>query len=487
MTTEVFTPAAQYTIAGTGPYTVPHPYNWRNDLVVDVLYQGAMYRQVRGTHYSVSPDSSETTGSITLSSGRAEAYAGGTLIITRSTVIEQGWAGMAGPREKGLERQLDRLARAVQDNRAQADRYKAAFDALAAQIADLTSDVFVPVNTITVGVGTTGDYPDLPTADFALRRHAAAGARINLHIVSPLTRGWGIADRNCQSYHIHSDIGVVPLDAGFEGVDAVNLFGDTFFTNMHVLVGYNAVLPTLRCVIDMGGEHGDGYVAHGNASGRVLPNGGVINAGGYGARAMYQSRLSLRLTDFSGAAQSGVRLDYASVAEVNAADLSGCCTDFNEERSRQGALDVANGSTASAYAADLTGSGASGINCRDGSTVEFQLADCSGAAYNGAVFFNASTGAGKGAICNGATGAVDEVNTGIGVRATSGSIVHFGEGESKNNDAEDLFVNGGAQIIANLVETTNSVSGDGPPIIGDTNHSAFNTWSEKGSIILVTP
>lgn len=486
MTTEYFSGAPIYTIAGTGPYSVPHPYNWKTDLVVDALYLGVRHRLTLGTHYSVSPDKSETTGSVTLSSGRAAAYAGGDLIITRSTGIEQGWSGVAGPREKGLERQLDRLARAIQDNRSQSGRNKIAIDDLAAQVAPLLDPEagVVPVETITVGVGTTGDYPDLPTADYVLRRHAATGARINLHIVSPLTRGWGIADRDCQNYHIHSDIGVVTLDAGFEGVDAANLYGDVSLTNMHLFAAYNATLPTLRCVIDMGGLHGDGYMAHGNSSGRVIASGGVINAGGFGARATYSSKLSLRNATFAGAQHAGIRLDEASTADARNSDVSGCCQDPVTEQ--EGAIDVADSSHIAVINCDASGSGAAGANIRNGSHMSFSDADLSGAAYSCAVFFNASSGAGTGANLSGATGDVVFDNTGLGINVTSGSRVHLGEATVKDNDVLDLRTSGGGLLIANKIETTNSVSGDGPPILADTNASAFNSWGENGAIIVVS-
>lgn len=115
MTTEVLTPADAYVISGTGPYAVPHPYQAASDLIVAVIDGEDRTVLVLDTDYTVSPDPAEEDGDVTLDASAATTHAGLTLTIVRATTIEQGWQGIAGPREKGLERQLDRLTQAVQD------------------------------------------------------------------------------------------------------------------------------------------------------------------------------------------------------------------------------------------------------------------------------------------------------------------------------------------------------------------------------------
>lgn len=123
MTTEVLSPAPPYAISTAGPYAVPHPYQSAADLVVTVTLDETIVRLNLGEDYTVAPLAAlKTGGNLTLTAAALTAYAGWTLAIARNTVIEQGWQGIAGPREKGLERQLDRMAQAMQDLRATARR-----------------------------------------------------------------------------------------------------------------------------------------------------------------------------------------------------------------------------------------------------------------------------------------------------------------------------------------------------------------------------
>jgi hypothetical protein len=115
MTTEVFSPAPLYTVAGTGPYAVPFPYSAKADLIVQVRsdLNGAP-TTLAPSDWSISPIASQTSGNVSLGTSAATAHAGKTMLITRETVVEQGWVGGA-PREKGLEFEKDRQARAIQD------------------------------------------------------------------------------------------------------------------------------------------------------------------------------------------------------------------------------------------------------------------------------------------------------------------------------------------------------------------------------------
>lgn len=112
MTTDVVIPFVSYTVAGTGPYTVNWPYQ-SGELNVYVQGAGVPQLLTPGTNWTVAPDGGEG-GAVTLSAAIAATHAGAKLHIARATLQEQGFEGR-GNREKGLEANLDRLMRAVQD------------------------------------------------------------------------------------------------------------------------------------------------------------------------------------------------------------------------------------------------------------------------------------------------------------------------------------------------------------------------------------
>ena len=112
MTVETATPKALFPISGIGPYGVTFPYG-AGEIVAAVVKDGL--RVVLPTaDYSMTPASSATTGSAFLSTGAVAAYAGGTLVLQRKTVEEQGYVG-AFPGEQAIAAQLDRLTRRVQE------------------------------------------------------------------------------------------------------------------------------------------------------------------------------------------------------------------------------------------------------------------------------------------------------------------------------------------------------------------------------------
>lgn len=117
MTVEAWSITPPYTIGGTGPYTITHPY-----------VEGAIRAYVRldtgllalsASDFAVSPSESETTGNLTLSPTAATTHAGRPLIIDRVTPDEQGWLAVLGEREAGLASQLDRMVQATQELRVQ--------------------------------------------------------------------------------------------------------------------------------------------------------------------------------------------------------------------------------------------------------------------------------------------------------------------------------------------------------------------------------
>lgn len=121
MTTETLTEAPIYTILTTGPYAIPHAWSREGDLVVEVRDADGGTIALTPPDWSVSPATSNTGGDLTLDPGIVGTHQGKSLVITRETLVEQGWLGQAA-RERGLEGEIDRTARGVQDLRALTDR-----------------------------------------------------------------------------------------------------------------------------------------------------------------------------------------------------------------------------------------------------------------------------------------------------------------------------------------------------------------------------
>jgi hypothetical protein len=134
MTVEVFTPASTYTVSGVGPYAIGHPY-LTSAIVVYVTVNGQEMALSSGD-VTVTPGSATVSGSLFLSPAAATTHAGRVLRIERDTAVEQGWVGVQGEREKGLETQLDRLTYGIQELDAIAARTLRVRDPIAA---------FVPV------------------------------------------------------------------------------------------------------------------------------------------------------------------------------------------------------------------------------------------------------------------------------------------------------------------------------------------------------
>jgi hypothetical protein len=113
MTTELYTPSPAYEVQGIGPYAVPHPYV-AGSLTVAVILEGERIA-LSDADFTATPASTEGAGDITLTPARAAELDGGTLHVRRVTPVQQGWVGLLGERERGLEVQLDRMTMAVQE------------------------------------------------------------------------------------------------------------------------------------------------------------------------------------------------------------------------------------------------------------------------------------------------------------------------------------------------------------------------------------
>lgn len=114
MTTEAYSVPPVYTIAGIGPYAIPHEYQDEREFAASVV-AGAAYIDLTNDDFNVTPAGPASAGNLFLTAPAALLHAGSWLVIRRRTNVEQGWQGMFGAREKGLEVQLDRLTQALQE------------------------------------------------------------------------------------------------------------------------------------------------------------------------------------------------------------------------------------------------------------------------------------------------------------------------------------------------------------------------------------
>lgn len=181
MTRETFAPSPLYTISGTGPYPITHPYQVDTEIAVTIFQGTTIVDLALGSDFTVSPTSTETTGDVTLSSAIATTYAGASLLIRRETVADQGWAGQTA-REKGLEAQLDALTQRMQEiDEALARAVKIPEGVIGELPLDLASQWlgFDASNNVMVGAGAVG-LPTTPFAATLLDDPDAAAARATL-------------------------------------------------------------------------------------------------------------------------------------------------------------------------------------------------------------------------------------------------------------------------------------------------------------------
>lgn len=129
MTIEIFDPAPVYEIQNAGPYAVPHPYE-AGALRLAVIEDGEI-TDLQPAQYTVTPERSASGGTITLGADTLAGHMGGHLTIWRETPEEQGWVGVQGEREKGLEVQLDRIVMILQELREVSSRSLRATTAIA--------------------------------------------------------------------------------------------------------------------------------------------------------------------------------------------------------------------------------------------------------------------------------------------------------------------------------------------------------------------
>lgn len=115
MTVEIFEPAPIYSVQNTGPFEIPHPY--AADTIRAALIEDGEIIGLGPDDFSVLPPASEVAGNLFLDPDLAATRHGARLTIWRETAEEQGWVGVLGERERGLEVQMDRIVMALQEQR----------------------------------------------------------------------------------------------------------------------------------------------------------------------------------------------------------------------------------------------------------------------------------------------------------------------------------------------------------------------------------
>ncbi|WP_333828297.1 hypothetical protein [Pararhodobacter sp.] len=126
MTVDVFPPVLTHLVDGTGPYTVNFGFSDPAHVQLRVFTEEGSSKLLDTAQWSLAPTGNTqagyTGGAITLTAGTAADLAGMSIRPERSSNLEQGWEAGMSPRERGLARQLDWLARAVQEQDARLAR-----------------------------------------------------------------------------------------------------------------------------------------------------------------------------------------------------------------------------------------------------------------------------------------------------------------------------------------------------------------------------
>jgi hypothetical protein len=206
------------------------------------------------------------------------------------------------------------------------------------------------------------DFPDLPAAFDELSRLVVSDTtqiHINIESGHLLTKGLKVEGGNWARFRIISEDAVVYLDPAFVGVSDVGLRGDDLTDNL--IMGYNAWMPTLGTVIDMGNAYGNGYYGVWNCRGFVLPNCGVIGAG-HDNLVARTSQITAYSGKFDRANNSGIRAAHGGMVSAQSATADDCCIAPDTETN--GAIDISRQSEVWFRDGSASRSGANGVNCR---------------------------------------------------------------------------------------------------------------------------
>ena len=237
-------------------------------------------------------------------------------------------------------------------------------------------------SSLTVTVGSTGDYASIQAAVNDLVRWRAAQSNLEIIATINILTGTTITDRlslfNCDS----SWIKITSADATVTATVTAELFR-----------GYRARLPQIAALFDMGGNGSHGIACNHDSFVFVHAACGVINAGSIGLY-LDNSRASADGADFSGAVANGVDARYGSVVTVRGADVSGAAGygisisygsmadawTINASGCQRG-IDVSSASKCGAISADASGCTGYGVHATGASNVDFyngQASACTG-------------------------------------------------------------------------------------------------------------
>jgi hypothetical protein len=301
-----------------------------------------------------------------------------------------------------------------------------------------------------VQVKVPSDYPTLQDAinDLSSRYSPKQGELIEILIESghELTHGLLVSNGDFRHFIISSEDAEVPLAEGFVGVTAESTQPNS------CIVGSNASMPTLNCLINANDRCNAGYYAAENSLGYVNADCGVIYAGTLGLYASGSIVFAPR-SNFS-YGNNGNRITAASKAHLEGANLSNARGLLISPADTY-CLDVSRGSvvyamTQSGRTADCSNSAGRGLSVRR-SWVAASGVDCSNAALDGiraelgshiVVTSGVSTGCG-----------------GDGVACYTGSTIAAQDVVANNCTGRGFFANSGANIDADNTIADNCLVG----------------------------
>lgn len=197
-------------------------------------------------------------------------------------------------------------------------------EALQTQIDDVEERVNnkVDLQTEVLLVNVPSDFDTLQSAIDVLSRKYAPNRTafiINIEAGHKLTNGLIVENGDYGNFIIKSEDSVVELDSNYTGAIYEDPGAHSDIEDF-LVIGVNARMPVLDCLIDMGNKGSVGYYATKSSSGEVTEGSGVINAPFVGIEAR-TSTISAQGTITSGsrygyrAQQGGVLFAQESIAE----------------------------------------------------------------------------------------------------------------------------------------------------------------------------
>jgi hypothetical protein len=352
-------------------------------------------------------------------------------------------------------------------------------EALQTEIDTVKADLAQTLYEETVTVRIPTDYPDLQSAlDEYSKKRKVQGKKVILMIElgHALTKGLQVRHGDYRNFEIQSENPITYLDPYFVGAQPFpndpNEYGFIQSENS-LIMGVNADMPALGCIIDMENKYGTGYFMY-NSTGLVKEGCGVINAGLRGCH-LATSHIDARGTNFSGATNEGFRAQHGCTFDLMGSNFDNCCKDAIGEAS----IYISKGAFGGARELTAQNSGTNGIKIRR-SKVDIEQSDFSGAkGLNGGISGCGIIAEGKADVS--ATGAIAN-NCKRGIYATQLSQISGGI-TAKNSVVVggDILVYHGSVVMGG--ETTKSAVSGLYPDPSDTNLPYTNIPTGNGTII----